>query len=502
MSSIVSDIVRYRARSVISRYLHHKGELKVTPSPVNSFGVPITPSGPDDHSLSSEAAIPADSSSLPSVDLDSDSPTTPPPNATARVRFPPLADDFDVHSLDVADLLDYLSELSFDRVLKLSTARCYRRWLAAYLESEGHVDATRIRFWVIPHSPEYYEMLLAAMDKIETEKEVESAKITTADKDQLDLFSGDTSAPAGASDGSDLDADEKLSKDEIIDMMLETQQIKESGSIAEYDYVTPDVSDLLIAALTSKTAAGNPRYIHGELAAVLFIGTTMLGLRPQEWQHSNYHEIHSDPFTLLTLGPVVEVFTLKQEKRRDDNPLREKRLIVLDKFQDNEKTFIKGLIARMHSYDGRMDKVLLDVRKTITRAWQKLIKDGTVQPTNQIKKANRTATTRAKSVNLYTARHVFAEEVKRSGLYTRFELAAMIGHTTTVNQRYYTLGKQYKLKTYTHTLPRPWPGDALDIERWCDETMSNLSESDIQRLRKEGIFHPDGPSTIEEFFNP
>ena len=502
MSSIVSDIVRYRARSVISRYLHQRAELKVTPSSGNSSGVQIIPSGPTDSSLPSEAAHSADASSLPSVDLDTDHPTASPSQSATRLRFPPLPDDFDIHSLDVTDLLDYLSELSFDRELKLSTARCYRRWLAAYLEDECHTDASMIRYWVIPHSPEYYEMLLSAIDRIETEKDIQLAKITTADKDQLDSFSDDMSGPAEASAAGELGADDKLTEDEILDMMLETQQIKESGSIAEYDYVTPDVSDLLITALTSKTVAGNPRYIHGELAAVLFIGTTMLGLRPQEWQHSNYHEIHSDPFTLLTLGPVVEVFTLKQERRRDDNPLREKRLLVLDKFRDNEKIFIKGLIERMHSYDGRMEKVLSDVRRTITRAWQKLVKDGTVQPTNQIKKAYRTESARTQGVNLYTARHVFAEEVKRSGLYTRFELAAMIGHTTTVNQRYYTLGKQYKLKTYSHTLPRPWPGDALDIERWCDETMNNLSESDIQRLRKEGVFQPNGPITIEEFFNP
>ena len=56
-------------------------------------------------------------------------------------------------------MLDYLSELSFDRELKLSTARCYRRWLAAYLEDECHADASMIRYWIIPHSPEYYEIV-------------------------------------------------------------------------------------------------------------------------------------------------------------------------------------------------------------------------------------------------------------------------------------------------------------------------------------------------------
>lgn len=141
--------------------------------------------------------------------------------------------------------------------------------------------------------------------------------------------------------------------------------------------------------------------------------------------------------------------------------------------------------------------MLDNVRMTLSTAWKRLVKEGKVKPTNKIKKKGRasdsvgsTEISDGYGVNLYTARHIFAEEVKRSGLYTRFELAAMIGHTTTVNQRYYTLGRKYILKTYPHTLPRPWPGDAGDIEQWCDEVLNILSREDIERLRSEGVFNP------------
>ena len=95
-----------------------------------------------------------------------DTTTTSVTDESTRTRFPPLADDYDIYSLNVIDLLDYLSELSFSRELKLTTARCYRRWLAAYLEEADHPDAKHVRYWVIPHSPDYYEMLLMVTDTV------------------------------------------------------------------------------------------------------------------------------------------------------------------------------------------------------------------------------------------------------------------------------------------------------------------------------------------------
>lgn len=243
----------------------------------------------------------------------------------------------------------------------------------------------------------------------------------------------------------------------------------------------------------------------------------MLGLRPREWQHATYHETYTDTFSLLSLGPVVEVHTLKQQRRRDDNPLREKRLLVLDKFHDSELAFVKGLLRNVHVFDtaASYDKMLNNVRMTLNNVWKRLVKEKLIKPTQQINKSYRDGRaggdrSSGYGVNLYTARHIFAEEVKRSGLYTRFELAAMIGHTTTVNQRYYTLGDKFILKTYDHTLPRPWPGDAQDIEQWCDDVVSALSKEDIDRLRHEsGIYYPssgkqsdiDRADSLEDFFN-
>lgn len=513
MPSVVSDIVRYRARSVISRYLNQRGEPTLMMSSDNSTGVqPSNPASPSNPDSPTNLVTPS---------------TSPDTEQSTRTRFPPLADDYDIYSLNVIDLLDYLSELSFSRELKLATARCYRRWLAAYLEDENHPDASRVRYWVIPHSPEYYDLLMSATDRLEADKAAAAKRAENKARiDQLDMFSmlspnnPDTENVASDTESNLATPDEgefaPFSKDEIMQMMFETQQIKESAPIAEYDYVSSDVADIFTAALTSKTASGKHRYKHGSLAAALFTGTIMLGLRPREWQHATYHESFTDPFTLLTLGPVVEVFTLKQQRRRDDNPLREKRLLVLDQLRKPELALIKGLLTVVHSHDDNIDKMLDNVRMTLNTAWKRLVKEGKVKPTNKIKKKGRasdsvgsTEISDGYGVNLYTARHIFAEEVKRSGLYTRFELAAMIGHTTTVNQRYYTLGRKYILKTYPHTLPRPWPGDAADIEQWCNDTLSTLSANDIERLRSDGVFYPESNTkdelervdSLEDFFN-
>lgn len=521
MASVLSDIVQYRARSVISRYLHQRGEPKVTQSPVNSSGVQqLQPNGdnPSGTEVLPSAAHLTATPQFTSPTIESDlAPATEPDNEqSTRTRFPPLPDDYDIHSLNVFDLLDYLSELSFSRELKLGTARCYRRWLAAYLEDANHVDAMRVRHWVIPHSPEYYEMLLLTTDQLDTEREAAAATIEKVKprEDQLDMFSSESAPSNNLASKDELAA--HFTKDAIQEMMFQSLRIKESSPIAEYDYISADVTDILCAALTSKKASGGYRYKHGELAAALFTGTVMLGLRPREWQHATYHELYTDPQTLLTLGPVIEVYTLKQEKRRDDNPLREKRLIVLDKFREPEKVFLKGLLTVVHSHDDNMDKMLNNIRMTLANVWKKLVKEGKVKQTTSIKKRGRiggkvgnTEISDGYGVNLYTARHVFAEEVKRSGLYTRFELAAMIGHTTTVNQRYYTLGNKRILKTYSHTLPRPWPGDALDIERWCDEVIKKLSPEEIERLRMDGVFYPTSGSaaeierhdSVEDFYN-
>lgn len=70
------------------------------------------------------------------------------------------------------------------------------------------------------------------------------------------------------------------------------------------------------------------------------------------------------------------------------------------------------------------------------------------------------------TVTFYTCRHIFAEEVRRAQTYTRFELAAMMGHSLLTNQAFYGPRDATMPRGFDFTLPRPWPGDAEDIQRW------------------------------------
>ena len=49
---------------------------------------------------------------------------------------------------------------------------------------------------------------------------------------------------------------------------------------------------------------------------------------------------------------------------------------------------------------------------------------------------------------------------------TRFELAAMLGHSLLTNQVYYGPRTQHENREFEFALPRPWPGDAEDIKQW------------------------------------
>ena len=106
MAGVLSDIVQYRARSVISRYLHQRAEPKVTQPPVNSSGVQQRQSDDNDVSVSdSSFSTTIESLAAPATESGNEQST--------RTRFPPLPDDYDIHSFDVFGLLITLASFCF-----------------------------------------------------------------------------------------------------------------------------------------------------------------------------------------------------------------------------------------------------------------------------------------------------------------------------------------------------------------------------------------------------
>lgn len=317
--------------------------------------------------------------------------------------------------VDVADVLGWLNRRVREHGLSMTTAKCYRRWLAAFFESENHPQAALMRNWAPPGSQ---EAVLA-----EDSRDAEVLR------------------PA-------------------------TLQVQSLGTNSRYlAHMDKAAYTALMQQLLSCDAKGAQRYSAGPVAALMFTATMMTGLRPKEWPSARYLESFTDPETMLTLGPVLETHTLKQTNRREDNPLREKRYLVLDEWTDEQLETLKGFMAEVDLVRDDFDSFYDRIRMTVNRAWKRVQKthgiEGHSDPVGES-----VGSEASLGVSIYTARHIFAEETRRSLGFTRFELAAMLGHSMLTNQVYYGPRDKACDREYDFVLPRPWPGDAKDIEMW------------------------------------
>ncbi|ENA26973.1 hypothetical protein HMPREF1487_09452 [Pseudomonas sp. HPB0071] len=332
--------------------------------------------------------------------------------------------DTNDNDLNIGSLVNWLDERVTVHGIGITTAKCYRRWLASYVESIGHPEAAKIRNWVPPGSKEE-----ALVTDAEDAKQFEKVMV------------------AGVAQNNAL----------------------------YLSYIHANALDALLDDLMVCDEAGTPKYSSGPSAALFFTATLMMGLRPHEWRDARYLETFYDPETKLTLGPVLEVITLKQYQRREDNPLRSKRYLLLDEIPEQRRMIIKALLAEVQAQAEGFEDYLGRTRKALSRAWKRVINrnpsfdvfsDKNTANVKRKAKGSEVEKKRQLSVSLYTARHIFAEEVRRSHKYTRFELAAMLGHTMLTNQIYYGPRSINVERGHSFPLPRPWPGDAEDIMEW------------------------------------
>ncbi|MDU4254481.1 hypothetical protein [Pseudomonas sp.] len=327
-----------------------------------------------------------------------------------RETTEPLTD-----SVDLGDVVCWLNRRVREQGLSLTTSKCYRRWLAAYFEDVNHPESALIRNWIPPGSPE--EVL--ARDALDAE--------------QLGRAIGVESVETNSRYFAALD---------------------NNGYRA------------LMEQLNSLNAKGEPRYSVGLTASLMFMATLMTGLRPSEWPTARFLTSFTDPDTKLTLGPVLEAHTLKQSNRREDNPLREKRYLVLDQWPEHQLLAIKGFCAEVQRAGDDYPSLYNKIRMTVHRAWKRVQKDHAIDDRIAPAQPGEDDDEGGLGVSLYTARHIFAEETRRSQQFTRFELAAMLGHSMLTNQVYYGPRDGSSEREFDNVLPRPWPGDADDIMRW------------------------------------
>lgn len=331
------------------------------------------------------------------------------------------------------------------------TALCYRKWVASYLEEIGHASTDELRAWIPP----------ARRERLKRE---------AAEKPENVFLNG-------------VD-DEKL-------FVASTKKNQRYLS-----YVSERVLELLKADLMpparTKMEEELPsrNRIAGFETALWFMCTLWTGLRPHEWPAARFLEEHYDPDTRLTMRRVLEVHTLKQSGRREDNPLKDKRYLVMDEWPDHQIQALKMFLEIVYKHDdpkefqGFYDRR----RKLLQRAWSRLLKlhGGSIEhiqvevsPSNKAKLSALAEATSSpgvfdgNSLCFYTARHAFAEEARRSGTFSRYDMAAVLGHSMITNQSYYGPRKKQLDREHSFTLPKPWPGESDAIAMW-DQTANPL----------------------------
>lgn len=334
---------------------------------------------------------------------------------------------------DVRALIGWLNERVTTQGLSAVTARCYRRWLASYFESIGDPCCATIRNWVPPgtvedalQSDEVDARNLATPGIVTSAKKM--AEMATTNTTYLTYIDSDTLAP-------------------LLEQLISTDGVRQ-------------------------------RYEHGPVTALFFTTSMMTGLRPMEWETARYRDTHFDPESKLTLGPVLDVVSLKQKNRRDDNPLRDRRYLVLDDWPDEQIHGLRTFLQVIADSPTEFSKLYGSMRKALTRAWLQVLKNNAHishsaaafiaphngEPTTVPTQKNLTGL----GISPNTARHIFAEECRRSLRFTRYELASMLGHSMITNQVHYGPRQDQLDRGHSFVLPRPWPGDAEAIMEWDD----------------------------------
>lgn len=334
---------------------------------------------------------------------------------------------------EVRALIGWLNERVTLQGLSGVTARCYRRWLASYFESIGDPCSVTIRSWVPPGTTE---------DALRTD-EVDARNLA---------------APG------------------VITSAKKMAELATTNST----YLTHIDSETLAPLLEQLICldGDSQRYEHGPVTALFFTTSMMTGLRPMEWETARFRETHFDPESKLTLGPVLDVISLKQKNRREDNPLRERRYLVLDEWPEEQIMVLRTFLHVIADSHIEFRKLYGAMRKALTRAWQQVLKNNLhisqskatfIPPLNgePVEEPN-PLELKGLSVSPNTGRHIFAEECRRSLRFTRYELASMLGHSMITNQVHYGPRQEHLNRGHTFVLPRPWPGDAEAIMEWDD----------------------------------
>lgn len=206
----------------------------------------------------------------------------------------------------------------------------------------------------------------------------------------------------------------------------------------------------------------------------VFVASCMTGLRTSEWSNAELDLTPPTQSGEVNAHPTLTVMTAKTRTADDVLP----RVLVLDGFSEGNLQVIQSVIQLMRASKSGYKASLVREMRTAMRT---LYSD------------NAEHYELMAHVDYRTARKIFTVESRRGGA-TQQQTAAALGHTTTVNLRWYAQGDIHCPRKTSIPLARCTRGAAADVR----DTLSELNERRQRSGQTPISGYPERPDLAPE----
>lgn len=228
---------------------------------------------------------------------------------------------------------------------------------------------------------------------------------------------------------------------------------------------TPKEVAMLGRVLLSKRGKG-ARYNSGYLAFSWTQYMLRTGIRPSEWRTARLFPSLPTPYGGL-IRQVIEVDCAKKGGFAYQEGNVVTRRLVLSEWTHEEYAGLQQFMDMLPPDEAGFEKVQTAVRKTLERA--SVVAFG--------------ASASSITASLYAFRHLFSDEVRREGKVSRYGLAAMMGHSDTVNQKWYGEKDVSTGRLFNCSLAKPWRPDEERVEA-VDKARYKLIHANMARAQE------------------
>jgi hypothetical protein len=190
------------------------------------------------------------------------------------------------------------------------------------------------------------------------------------------------------------------------------------------------------------------RYEYGIETLTWLSASMMTGLRPGEWSKAQlYTMMPCDDGATYDWILEIEGTAKGAKSSQLKGSGNQRRRLMLGNFKAKELDVVTAIYNMVSIGDEAYQRLHESVRQTLIAASKQVFGDSSF-------------------VTLNTGRHVFASEIRRQQESTQYALAALLGHSDTINQKYYgdTRPLETDKRRFSFSLAKPWPGSAAAVE--------------------------------------